>query len=156
MKPGWHLGGTRLTIAALSVAGMGVSAYLWSIRGAGAAECFGLGDCVAVNASPYSELAGVPVAVLGVALYVVLFGVALAWLRAPLHSFSLLPLVIFGVAAAGFAFSAWLTYVELFIIEAVCPWCVASALIITAIFGLSLAELLRGHVPEPMAARGAR
>lgn len=156
MKAGWTLGLTRLAVLVLSISGMAVSAYLWSIRGSAAAECFGLGDCVTVNASPYSQLAGVPVAALGLATYIVLFALTLAWLRSPVNSLSLLPLGIFGLSAVGLAFSAWLTYVELFVIFAVCPWCVVSAAIMTAIFGLSLAELLTQRAPEPLGTKGAR
>jgi uncharacterized membrane protein len=147
VRLGWHLGIARLGILLLSGAGIAVSAYLLIVRATSGAACFGLGDCAAVNASPYSELAGVPVSLLGLITYILLFALTLVWLRTSPDSFSLLALAVFGLSAAGLGFSAWLTYVELFIILAICPWCVSSAGIITTIFGLSLSELLRRRVP---------
>jgi uncharacterized membrane protein len=63
--------------------------------------------------------------------YLVLLGLALAALKASGLTRRRLPTVSFVLALGGFAFSAYLTYIELFVIEAICNWCVASAILIT-------------------------
>jgi uncharacterized membrane protein len=100
--------------------------------------------CDTVNASVYSEFFGVPVAGIGLAGYLALMAVALAgvqprWVdeRWPDLALSLLS----GIAAA---FSLYLTYAEIFILRAICQWCVLSQIIILAIFGLAITGALRG------------
>ena len=86
--------------------------------------------------SPWADLAGVPVALLGLISYVTVLA-SLA-LPEPLGRV----LATF-VSQVGFGFSAWLTYVELEKLDAVCQWCVASALVMTALAGVSVARMLR-------------
>ena len=136
-RPLWPVG-----IVALSVAGLLVSGYLASLKYGGSLKlCEGLGGCDVVNASQYSWVGGtggLPVAVLGLGGYAVLLMLALwAW-RAADDMPTWLPLVIFGISLIGVLYSAYLTYLELFVIYAVCPWCVASAVIMAAIFALSV------------------
>jgi len=133
----------RLSLA-LAVLGMLVSGYLtWIKLSNTQAFCSGVGDCEAVNSSAYSEIRGVPVAVLGFAAYLAIAGLLAAEKRLPtLRDYG--PLAIFGLALTGTLYSAYLTYVELFVITAVCPYCVASALIITTVLILSILRLLRG------------
>ena len=61
-----------MTIAALSVVGVGISIYLLMVHWAiiGQAICLGVGDCEYVNTSRYSELFGIPVALLGGLTYI--------------------------------------------------------------------------------------
>ncbi len=133
----------RLSLV-LAVLGMLVSAYLTWIKFSNTqAFCSGVGDCEAVNSSSYSEVRGVPVAVLGFAAYLAIAGLLVAETRLPVLRENA-PLAIFGLALTGTLYSAYLTYIELFVIKAVCPYCVASALIITAILILSVLRLLRG------------
>ncbi len=104
--------------------------------------CLGSGDCAAVNASLYSEIHGVPVAVIGVAGY---FSI-LALLVAERHSLFLQknnPLITFGLALAGFLFTLYLIYVELALIRALCPFCVVSQATMTVLFILSVIRLVR-------------
>ena len=82
------------------------------------------GGCHTVQQSEYSELAGIPVAVLGLVAYATLLVAAI--LPGPLGR----ALGLF-TAVVGVGFSAWLTYAELVLIEAVCAWCVSSAVLIT-------------------------
>ncbi len=103
--------------------------------------CSVTGGCEVVNTSPYSEFLGVPVAAIGLLGYVAILIVALAaiqprWLadRRPDKLLGLLS----GVAVA---FSLYLTYVELFVLRAVCQWCIVSQLIIIVIFVLALVGL---------------
>ena len=133
----------RLSLA-LAVLGMLVSGYLTWIKVSNTqAFCSGVGDCEAVNSSAYSEIRGVPVAVLGFAAYLAIAALLAAEKRlAALREYA--PLAIFGLALTGTLYSAYLTYVELFVIKAVCPYCVASALIITTVLILSILRLLRG------------
>jgi uncharacterized membrane protein len=133
---------TRLRAAglALAVIGMGVAGYLtWTFYADAQAVCVGgAASCARVQASDYAELAGVPVALIGVAGYAALAGAfALPGLRAALAAAFL--------SLAGLGFSAYLTYVELFVIEAICQWCVASAVVMTALAGVAVTRYLSGH-----------
>jgi uncharacterized membrane protein len=116
----------RITAAVLALAGLGVAGYLTWVHYADLeAICAGgSGGCEKVQNSDYAELAGVPVALLGLIGY----GAILASLAIPGDLGRFAGAVL---AFAGFGFSAWLTYVELFEIDAVCQWCVASAVIMT-------------------------
>lgn len=125
----------KALIPGLSLAGAGVSGYLLWVRWGGpSALCTGFGGCDLVNASPYAQVGGVPVALLGLVGYLVLLGLGLWRARGGPWALSLF---VFGLALAGFLYSAFLTYVELFVILAVCPWCVASALLMTGILAAS-------------------
>jgi uncharacterized membrane protein len=136
----------RQTIALLALVGFFIALYLWlyKIGVAGELKC-GTGGCETVQLSPWAVVLGVPVAFYGVVGYAVLLVVALvglqpAWLgrRGP-------TLLLAGLATAGFAFTLWLTYVELFVIHAICRWCVGSALVMTVIWGVALAGLRGGQ-----------
>jgi uncharacterized membrane protein len=120
----------RLRTAAIVIAaaGVAVAGYLtWIHYGEIDPVCVGGGGgCERVQASEYSELAGVPVALLGLVTYAaILVLLLLPRLR------GVLPAA--GIALVAFAFSAYLTYLELFVIDAICQWCVASAVIATAL-----------------------
>ena len=127
-------------ISILSFAGIAVSAYLLTVHwGWWSAVCLGVGDCEAVNTSRYSEFLGIPVALFGMGAYAAILGLSIAaqrniqpvWARRG----------IFGMAAIGVAFSAYLTYIELYVLYEICPWCVLSAIIVTAIAVLSALEM---------------
>lgn len=134
----WRLWVIRL----LALAGMGVSAYLtWAHLAHQSVACGQSQGCDTVQQSIYSEVAGIPVALLGLMAYTALF--ALTFLRGhvPDPWDDYVPLAIFGISLIGMLYSAYLTYLELFVIYAICRWCVGSAIIITAIFLLSLSDL---------------
>jgi len=132
-----------LTLALLALAGLGVSGYLIYVHYAGIKPiCSGGGGCEKVQTSHYSKLAGVPVAVLGAIGY----GVILIASRLPGE---LARTTTAAVALVGFGFSAYLTYRELFTIHAVCQWCVASAVLMTALAVLSSVRLLRAPTASP-------
>jgi uncharacterized membrane protein len=130
-------------VAVLSLAGIGASGYLTYVHWLDKPiACAGFGTCAAVAQSDYAWIGGVPVAFLGLLGYVALTLVAAFWLRAG-NRFDVWPLLaIWGMSVAGVAYSAYLTYVELFVIDAVCIWCVTSATIMTVIFLASTAGLL--------------
>lgn len=128
---------------ALAGAGVAVSGYLvWVHYGGALALCTGAGGCAQVQASRFASVAGVPVALLGLGLYVALLALGVWWLRG---AGRWMPLVGFGrftLALAGTLYSAYLTYLELFVIGAVCPWCVVSAGLVTALCALAARDVL--------------
>jgi uncharacterized membrane protein len=127
----------RGVTAALALAGIGIAGYLTWVHYAGLDPvCVGGGGgCERVQSSPWAELAGVPVAVLGLAAYATILA-SLALPEAQGRSLATF------VSLVGFGFSAWLTYVELVKIDAVCQWCVASAAVMTALAAVSVARSL--------------
>jgi uncharacterized membrane protein len=129
----------RGATAVLAVAGIAIAGYLTWVHYAGLDPvCVGGGGgCERVQTSPWAELAGIPVALLGLLGYVTV----LASLALPEQ---LGRSVAAFVTLVGFGFSAWLTYVELVEIEAICQWCVASAMVMTALALVSVARMLRG------------
>jgi uncharacterized membrane protein len=133
----------RIAIGLLATLGSIDSLYLtWTKIGGAYAACAGVGDCEAVNASIYSEIAGVPVAALGLAMYALI--VVLVWLEARIPALKeKLQMAVFGLALAGLVYSGWLTYVAIEILEAVCPYCVFSAVLISSIFALSVISLVQ-------------
>ena len=126
-----------LAIAALCVLGAAIAGYLTWVHYAELQPfCVGGGGaCERVQSSPYAELAGVPVAVLGLAGYLAVLG-SLALPDRSVTAF---------LALVGFGFSAYLTYLELAVIHAVCQWCVASAVVMTALAAAAVARLLAGE-----------
>jgi len=134
---------------ALAVAGIAVAAYIAiADASSGAPACFAGGHgCATVAHSRYAHLLGINVAVLGVGGYLALLGAALAGGdRARLAGFAL--------AAAGFGFSAYLTFLEVFVIDAVCQWCVASALLMTALLAVNAMRAF-GYSGSDLAATNA-
>lgn len=126
----------RLT-AALALAGIAVAGYLTWVHYSGLKPvCVGGGGaCERVQTSEYAELFGVPVALLGLGGYLAMLG-SLALPSDPGRT------VAAFVALAGAMFSAYLTYVELAVLHAVCQWCVASALIMGALAVVSIVRVL--------------
>ena len=130
-----------MIIAALALAGVGLATYLamYKLGMIGTLAC-GAGGCETVQLSRWATLLGLPVAVWGVGFYIALFALALlgttdrfvdeAWV-----SHAMLALTSWGVI-----FSAWLTYLELFVINAICVFCVVSAILVTVLFLLSVWE----------------
>ncbi|MDP3184672.1 MAG: vitamin K epoxide reductase family protein [Anaerolineales bacterium] len=105
------------------------------------ALCLNSGDCVTINASRYSEIFGIPVSLLGLLAYLAIIGIHALETRSRFFEQNG-NLLVFGLSLAGVVFSAYLTYIELYVIDAVCPFCVASAIFITIIFVLSIVRLM--------------
>lgn len=138
-------------IPALAVAGLAVAGYLTYVETQlVAAVCGPVGDCNAVQSSAYARLFGVPVGVIGLAGYIAIFG-AWLWGRSGNPTARALLLVM---AAAGVLFSIYLTWLELFVIRAVCLWCLSSAVIMTLIMLAGAAWL--GAARPPVHHRPAR
>ncbi len=131
---------------ALVVIGLGVAGYLTYIElTAGTAVCGPVGDCNAVNTSPYAKLFGIlPVGIVGLIGYA---AILTAWLWGRFRSDKLassMPLILFGLALFGMLFSIYLTYVEVYVIYAVCIWCLTSAVIMAALLLLNINPTLQG------------
>jgi uncharacterized membrane protein len=115
--------------AVLALLGIGVATYITiADSGGGAPVCLaGGGGCETVASSSYSHLVGVNIAVFGIGGYVLLLAAALT--RGDVGRFA-----GFALALIGCGFSLYLTYLELFVINAICQWCVASAVLMTLLF----------------------
>jgi uncharacterized membrane protein len=116
----------RIAAALLALAGIAVATYIAIAEsGGGAPKCLAGGTgCETVAESRYSHLAGINVAVIGIAGYALLLATAV--LPGDAGRFG-----GFLTALVGFGFSAYLTYLELFVIDAICQWCVVSAVLMT-------------------------
>jgi uncharacterized membrane protein len=128
----------RLAAAAVAVAGLGIAGYLTVVHYAGGDPvCAIAHGCATVQQSDYAQLAGVPVALLGAIGYA---GILLGLLRDGEAGRAAAALL----ALAGAGFSAWLTYVEVAVLDAICIWCVASAACMAALAGLTVVRMLGG------------
>ena len=129
-------GGRDWLVAGVATVGLVLAGYLTitKLTRASALFCEAGTGCDIIQASPYALFLGVPTALWGAAVYAAIGTVALVglsqrwWLRA------------FLLAVSGVAFSAYLTYLSFFVIRAVCAYCLASAAIAVALFGLLLAR----------------
>lgn len=137
--------------ALMSLLGLFVSVYLYlyKIGRIGTLAC-GSGGCETVQNSPWSRFAGVEVALIGILGYGLLFLVAMLALQPGLAPRRWPADLLAALAAVGVLFTAYLTWLELFVIHAICRWCVGSAAIIVSV--LVLALLARHRAPEPRTA----
>ena len=132
----------RRASAALAVVGIGIAGYLTYVHYADLKPlCLASGGCETVQSSQYAKLAGIPVAAIGLVGYVLIL--ASSWIRGELGKF-----LGAGLGLVGFGFSAYLTYRELFTIDAICQWCVASAILMTLLAILGVWRLLRIDAPN--------
>ncbi|MFQ5678106.1 MAG: vitamin K epoxide reductase family protein [Gemmatimonadota bacterium] len=130
----------RKAIAVLALAGLFLSTYLllFKLGIYGELICGEGGSCDLVQASSYATFLGVPVAGWGTAWYAVVFGLAVTALQPRLAGARWPGSGLLALATIGLLFSAYLTGVELFVLHAICRWCVASAGITLGIFGLAV------------------
>jgi uncharacterized membrane protein len=134
----------RMSAALLSLAGLFIAAYLYlyKIGKIGGLAC-GSGGCETVQWSPWSQIAGVEVSLVGVLGYAGLLGLSLVALQ-PAQAGRSWPAGLLAILSGiGVLFTAYLTYLELFVIHAICRWCVASGVVILAIFIVALLDLRR-------------
>jgi uncharacterized membrane protein len=130
-----------LILAVLDVAGLAIAAYLSVVELAGGVPvCGPLKGCEEVARSEYSRVFGIPVAVFGVALSLVLLSLALAWWRTDLYG---LLLAHYGLSLAGVVFEAYFMYLQVFVIGAVCVWCTSYGLSLVLRFVIALVVWLR-------------
>jgi uncharacterized membrane protein len=140
----------RQAIVLLALVGLLVATYLWlyKIGVLGELQC-GTGSCEFVQASRYAELFGIPVAFYGVAGYAALMGLGLAGLQPRFAADRRVGGLLATLATVGFAFTLYLTAIELFVLHEVCRWCVVSAVIMTAIWVLSIVGLRHPPATTP-------
>ena len=133
----------RLAVLVLGLVGLAIAGYLTYVHYAELEPVCGLGgDCERVQTSDYAEVAGIPVALLGLGGY--------ALILASLAVRGELGLVAGATfALVGFGFSAYLTYREVVTIDAICTWCVASAVVMSALAVVTCVRLVRGGAGVP-------
>jgi len=132
----------RMIVAALALAGIFVSLYLtlYKLGIIGELSC-SIGSCETVNTSKWSRFLGLPVAAWGLLFYIDVFAISLIGTFPRFEDERVISIVLVAEAAVGVLFSAWLTYLELAVIQAICIWCVTSAVIVTLILVVSAADM---------------
>jgi uncharacterized membrane protein len=134
----------RMSAALLSLTGFFISAYLYlyKIGKIGSLAC-GAGGCEQVQLSPWSRFAGIEVSLIGLVGYIVLLAVSLWSLRPGMVQDRRPARLMTALTCLGVGFTLYLTYLELFVIHAVCRWCVASGVIIVALLVAALLDQRR-------------
>jgi uncharacterized membrane protein len=127
----------RLAAASVAALGVGVAAYLtWAHYSGSQVACIAGGGCETVQESSYAEIGGVPVALLGLIGYAVILGM-IVW-DAPTAR-----LMAASLAFVGLLFSGYLLVLQLFVIDALCAWCVANDVLISPALAILTALRLR-------------
>ena len=131
----------RMLTALVALVGLFVALYLWLYKAGviGALAC-GAGSCETVQLSKWATLLNLPVAAWGVAFYAVVCTVAIALVQERWEGSRKLSLALLLLTTWGLLFSLWLTYLELFVIHAICRWCVVSAVIALVLWALAVAD----------------
>ena len=134
-----------LILAVLDVIGLAIALYLSVVElGGGVPVCGPLHGCETVALSEYSRIAGVPVAVYGVGLSLILLTLAIAWWRTNLYG---LLLAHYGLSLAGVIFEVYFLYLQIAVIRAVCVWCTSYGLSLILRFFVALIVWLRQPRP---------
>ena len=136
---------TRISLA-ITLIGLLVASYMtvykFTSQELQDAMCVGSKGCSVVNASPYSEVRGVAVAVLGVLGYLALLAVQLLERRPGIVQENG-ALIFFGISVTGFLFTVYLIFVEVALIKASCPFCITSQVAMTLLFVISVIRLIK-------------
>jgi uncharacterized membrane protein/thiol-disulfide isomerase/thioredoxin len=140
----FHLSNRFWLIPLLAILGLGISGYLAYVEIQQVeAVCGPVGECNLVQASPYAQIMGIPVALLGIVFYLGIGGVWItqrflppAWQKGVMISLA-------GLTILGTLFSIYLTLLELFVIRAVCAWCLSSAIVTTSLMILMIYPYMR-------------
>lgn len=128
-----------IALAVLAIPGLGVAAYLtYSHFADQATVCAGIGQCELVQTSEYSDIAGVPVALMGLLYFVAIALLAIARLLGLPWAIDWGTPAAFSLALGGTAFVTYLTGIELFVLDAICPWCVSLATMTAISLGLTV------------------
>ena len=135
----------------LAVLGLLDSIYLGWVKFTGAyALCGPIGNCESVNSSQYSEIFGIPIALLGAGAYAIMIVLLLLENRCQIWA-ELSSMIVFGMSLIGVLYSIYLTYIEVAVLKAICPYCVISAIILVILLllsGIRLSISLRE--PDPL------
>jgi uncharacterized membrane protein len=132
----------RMLVALVALTGVFVALYLRrsKLGYIGTLAC-AVGSCEKVQTSKWATFLGFPVGMWGVGYYVAVLGMAIVGLTPRFAESRGLSRLLLGVTAIGLLFSLWLTYLELFVIDAICQWCVISAILAASLFVLSWLDL---------------
>jgi uncharacterized membrane protein len=132
----------QITIA-LTIIGLLVSIYMTIYKVTNnESMCIGSSGCSEVNSSRYSQINGIPVAVLGVIGYTAILALLFLEQR-PGFFRENGTMMFFGVSLLGFLFTLYLIYLEIALIKAYCPFCLTSQAVMTVIFIISVIRLIR-------------
>lgn len=139
-----------MIVAALALAGIFLATYLllYKLGMIGALTC-NVGSCETVNTSKWAKFLGLPVAGWGVAWYLGVFVLAMAWIQERFADSRGLSLAMLFMTGTGLIFSIYLTWLELFVIHAICQWCVVSAILVLVMFVLTVLDYRDSGAPEP-------
>jgi uncharacterized membrane protein len=131
-----------MILGMLALIGVFVSTYLtlFKLGYIGTLKC-AVGSCETVNTSRWATFLGVPVAAWGLGFYVAALVLAMLSIQEKYADSRVFSVALVALTGWGVLFSGWLTYLELFVINAICVWCVTSACIVAVMFLVSLADL---------------
>ncbi|MGH7443899.1 MAG: vitamin K epoxide reductase family protein [Longimicrobiales bacterium] len=134
----------RMIVAVLALIGVLISAYtlMYHLGLIGSMLC-GTGGCETVQNSPWARFLGVPVPLLGLGGYGALLVTAMLGIQPRFIADRRISIVLLAAALIGFAFSAYLSYLEAFVIHAWCRWCIASAALTVLLLLAALPEIAR-------------
>lgn len=134
----------RMVVALLALVGLFLSLYLTLYKfGYIVQLTCAVGSCERVQTSKWSVLFGIPVAVWGAGFYLTTLGVAVLATQTPPAASRGITRLLTAMTGAGVLFSAYLTWLELFVIHAICIYCVGSAVVVTLMFAFCVAEQVR-------------
>ncbi|MEA2026235.1 MAG: vitamin K epoxide reductase family protein [Chloroflexota bacterium] len=133
-------------MAALALGGLGIALYLGIVKLTGGNPACGvLHGCDTVNQSEYASILGIPTGLFGAAASAAMLAGALVWwLRADRRAL----LLTYLISLLSLPFLAWFTYLELFVIEAICIWCAGYAIVVSATWLVAMWVLWRDGKPE--------
>lgn len=135
-----------IILAALDIVGFVVAGYLSVVELAGGLpSCGPIKGCEQVALSEYARIGGVPVAVFGVVLSVALLALAVAWWKTDIYG---LLLAHYGLSLVGVIFDGYFLYLQVFVIQAVCIWCVTYEVSLLLRFLIALTVWYRQPKPE--------
>jgi uncharacterized membrane protein len=141
-------------MALVSLLGLFLGAYLtmYKFGVIGTLAC-NVSSCEQVQTSRWSVFLGLPVATWGLGFYVAMLVLSLAGLQERFEASNALSAAIFAMATVGLLFTAWLNYLEAFVMNMWCEWCIASALMVVALFVLAVVDWrqTRGQDDSPLA-----
>jgi uncharacterized membrane protein len=141
----------RILMYAAALIGLVDSIYLTYVKLTHQqAFCGGYGGCETVATSSYASISGIPIAILGGLAYLAIIFLIYSQKWGGIFE-QYAPMVIFGMTLAGFLYSLFLTWVEVAVLRAICPYCVVSAVVMTILFILSMMRLFGNQAQTEIA-----
>jgi uncharacterized membrane protein len=131
-------------MALVSLLGLFLGTYLtlYKFGFIGELAC-NVSSCEQVQTSRWSMFLGLPVATWGLGFYAATLAMSIIGVQERFEDSRQLSVAMLGMSAVGLAFTAWLNYLEAFVIDAWCEWCIASAVMVLVLFLLALADFKR-------------